>query len=103
MTLLGLIVVLFVVRPLVRRIITPDMPLIGNAKATPALAGAPAGELPAVEEMTEIQVSPSQAAKMIDIAQVQGQGHAQSIQKVGELVNRNPNDPASITRQWLQE
>jgi flagellar M-ring protein FliF len=103
MTLLGLIVVLFVVRPLVRRIITPDMPLIGHAAATPALAGGPAAELPAMAEMPEIQVAPSQAAKMIDIAQVQGQVHAQSIQKVGELVTRNPNETASIIRQWLQD
>src|SRR5262249_10732437 len=106
MTLLGLIVVLFVVRPLVRRIITPDVPLIGHAAATPALAGGAggaAGELPVMAEMPEIHMSPSQASKMIDIAQVQGQVHAQSIQKVGELVTRNPNETVSIIRQWFQE
>ena len=32
MALLGLIVVLFVVRPLVRRIVTPDAPALGHAK-----------------------------------------------------------------------
>ena len=100
MTLLGLVVVLFVVRPLVRRIITPETGLA--AAGTPAVAAGPAGELP-VMEMAEIQVSPSQAAKMIDIAQVQGQVHAQSIQKVGELVTRNPNETVSIIRQWLQD
>jgi flagellar M-ring protein FliF len=46
---------------------------------------------------------PSQTAQMIDIAQVQGQVHAQSIQKVGELANRNPNETVSIIRQWLHE
>jgi flagellar M-ring protein FliF len=40
---------------------------------------------------------------MIDIAQVQGQVHAQSIQKVGELASRNPNETVSIIRQWLQD
>jgi flagellar M-ring protein FliF len=40
---------------------------------------------------------------MIEIAQVQGQVHAQSVQKVGELAERNPNETASIIRQWLQE
>jgi flagellar M-ring protein FliF len=55
------------------------------------------------EAPVEIQVPPSQAAKMIEIAQVQGQVHAQSLQKVGELASRNPNETVSIIRQWLQE
>ena len=46
---------------------------------------------------------PSQTAKMIDIAQVQGQVHAQSVQKVGELADRNPNEAVSIIRQWMSE
>ena len=45
----------------------------------------------------------SQAAKMIDIAQVQGQVHAQSVQKVGELADKNPNEAVSIIRSWLNE
>ena len=38
---------------------------------------------------------------MIDVAQVQGQVHAQSVHRVGELAERNPNETASIIRQWL--
>ena len=34
---------------------------------------------------------PNQTAKMIDIAQVQGQVHAQSVQRVGELVGPQPD------------
>jgi flagellar M-ring protein FliF len=103
MALLGLIVVLFVVRPLVRRIITPEGGAVTNA-GTPALAAAgDVGATAALPAAQEIQVVPSQAAKMIDIAQVQGQVHAQSIQKVGELAARNPNETVSIVRQWLQD
>ena len=40
---------------------------------------------------------------MIDIAQVQGQVHAQSIQKVGELAQKNPHEAVAIIRQWLHE
>src|SRR5262249_7291786 len=92
MALLGLIVILFVVRPLVRRIITPEIAALAGA-AGPALVSA-TGDLAAAAALpadAEIKVVPSQAAKMIDIAQVQGQVHAQSIQKVGELASRNPN------------
>jgi flagellar M-ring protein FliF len=40
---------------------------------------------------------------MIDIAQVQGQVHAQSVQKVGELADQNPHETISIIREWLHE
>jgi flagellar M-ring protein FliF len=40
---------------------------------------------------------------MIDIAKVQGQVHAQSVQKVGELAERNPQETVAIIRQWLNE
>src|SRR2546421_5112659 len=102
MALLGLVVVLFVVRPLVRRILTPDEPraLAAAGAGAPALvSGEPHVALP----NTPITAAPSQAAKMIDMAQVQGQVHAQSIQKVGELAERNPNETVAIVRQWLQD
>jgi flagellar M-ring protein FliF len=40
---------------------------------------------------------------MIDYAQVQGQVHQQSVQKVGELADKNPNETAAIVRAWLHE
>src|SRR5947207_919520 len=100
MALLGLVVVLFVVRPLVRRILAPEEPraLIAGA---PAFAG---GESQAALPNSPISApGPSQASKMIDMAQVQGQVHAQSIQKVGELAERNPHETVAIVRQWLQD
>jgi flagellar M-ring protein FliF len=42
-------------------------------------------------------------AQLIDVAQVQGQVHAQSVHRVGELAERNPNETAAIVRQWLSE
>jgi flagellar M-ring protein FliF len=49
------------------------------------------------------QAKASATSKMIDIAQVQGQVHAQSVQKVGDLADKNPNETAAIVRQWLHE
>jgi flagellar M-ring protein FliF len=96
MVLLGVVVLLMVVRPLVKRIITPDQPLLGDAGALGG-AGAIAG---AAEQL---KVAPSATAKMIDVAQVQGQVHAQSVQKVGELADKNPTEAISIIRSWLHE
>jgi flagellar M-ring protein FliF len=104
MGLLGLVVLLLVVRPLVRRILAPDeraaaarLPAGAAAEALAAPAAAPA------PEPEPVKAEPSKTAKMIDIAQVQGQVHAQSVQKVGDLADKNPHETVSIIRQWLNE
>jgi flagellar M-ring protein FliF len=96
MALLAIVVLMMVVRPLVNRIVTPDQAM----RAAPALAG---GAAVAVEPPEEIKAVPSATARMIDVAQVQGQVHAQSVQKVGELADKNPTEAVSIIRSWLHE
>ncbi|WP_338696596.1 MULTISPECIES: flagellar basal-body MS-ring/collar protein FliF [unclassified Bradyrhizobium] len=101
MMMLGLVVLFMVVRPLVKRIVAAD--------AIPALigAGVPAmAEAHAESAGTTGQAlipSGSGAAQLIDVAQIQGQVHAQAVHRVGELAERNPNETVSIVRQWLSE
>jgi flagellar M-ring protein FliF len=108
MGVLGLVVLLLVVRPLVRRIVTPDErklaalpPVVGVADSLPSTAAAAAIAAESLDPAKAAE--PSQTSKMIDIAQIQGQVHAQSVQKVGELADRNPRETVSIIRQWLHE
>jgi flagellar M-ring protein FliF len=97
MGLLGLVVLLMVVRPLVKRMLAPDAPVVA---ALPASNSQLTEVLAAVES---IKAEPSETARKIDIAQIQGQVHAQSVQKVGELADRNPSEAVSIIRQWMTE
>ncbi len=100
MLLLGIVVVLMVVRPMLRRIMTP-----APATATQTI-GEDGGVITTIQtspSAAPIQIPTSKTAKMIDIAQVQGQVHAQSVQKVGELADKNPNETVSIIRTWLHE
>jgi len=99
MLLLALVVLLLVVRPLVRRILESESSPSGAANVVAAIAG---GDVQAALAQ-EIKAVPSQTSKMIDMAQVQGQVHAQSVQKVGELADSNPNETISIIRSWLHE
>ena len=132
MAILALIVLLLVVRPLVRRIVTPEGVEAGGAGAagTPGTlvlaGGAPATSGPAAASGNGATVSggsisssggpnvsiigsnesvaiSNRTSAMIDVAQVQGQVHAQSVQKVGELAERNPHEAVSIIRTWLHE
>ena len=100
MGILSLVVLLFVVRPLVRRIVTPEAPKPAPGELT---AGPNGIMLPASEIDEEAAGKPSFAAKMIDIAQIQGEVHAQSVKKVGELADKNPEEAVAIIRHWLHE
>ncbi len=99
MLLLALVVLLLVVRPLVRRILESESASSGHANIAAAIAG---GDVQGAL-VQDIKAVPSPTAKMIDMAQVQGQVHAQSVQKVGELADANPNETISIIRSWLHE
>ncbi len=144
MALLGLVVMFFGIRPLLRRVLGPDTSVIatvasgagallgGGAVAGAAVgAGAAAGSggmgaLPGgavnvsnrgsggsitssggpnvalVGGDAHVNIS-NRTSAMIDIAQVQGQVHAESVKKVGELAEANPNETVAIIRTWLHE
>ena len=95
MMLLGLVVLFMVIRPLVKRILASEViPALAH-EHLPALTDDAAGQ--------NLVPGPNATAQMIDVAQVQGQVHAQSVHRVGELAERNPNETATIIRQWLTE
>jgi flagellar M-ring protein FliF len=101
MMLLGIVVLFMVIRPLVRRILASEetaaltghgpMPTLTDGSGQDA--GAPAQSL----------VTGSATTQLIDVAQVQGQVHAQSVHRIGELAERNPTETVTIVRQWLTE
>jgi flagellar M-ring protein FliF len=101
MMLLGLVVMFMVIRPLVKHIIADEV-------IAPRPSESP---LPAIADSSSQGGSGGQSlvpginntAQLIDVAQVQGQVHAQSVHRVGELAERNPNETAAIIRQWLSE
>jgi flagellar M-ring protein FliF len=102
MLLLGLIVVLMVVRPMVKRILAPDPPPQPQLSAALA-AGGDGGVHVAGADPEDLQGVVSPTARKIDMAKVQGQLHMQSVKKVGELADRNPHETVSIIRTWLHE
>ena len=130
MALLGLVVLFMVVRPLVRRMLTPEgaaayagaagtagvaaaMGMRNIAAVAPAAAGvaisagavAPpsTATIAAMAGAQEAVAVSNRTSAMIDVAQVQGQVHAQSVEKVGELAEKNPTAAVSIIRNWLHE
>jgi flagellar M-ring protein FliF len=108
MGLLGFVVLFMVVRPLVRRIITPDERAVaalprGAAGSDGLALDSAVAPLAAIDSGPPLRAEVSQTSKMIALAQVQGEVHAQSVQKVGEIADKNPSETVSIIRQWLHE
>jgi flagellar M-ring protein FliF len=99
MGVLGLVVVLVVVRPLVRRIIEPDLSAAANlvqaiANRTTTGTGA---------EPAPVAVTQSETGKMLEIAKISGKLQAETVKQVGELADNNASETAAIIREWLSE
>jgi len=101
--LLALFVVFFVLRPLVGRVLAPEAGTAASSSTAVLPAGAAPALAPSADAAIEAAAAQSETAMMIDIAQVKGQVHAQSVQKVGELAERNPHETVAIIRHWMHE
>jgi len=114
--IVSLLVLLFVVRPLIRRIVTPEdrdaLLATGADGAQASLPGSepvaqltgPQGETLATSpDRADAVPTESETSSLIDATQVIGARHEASLQKIGDLVQRNPDEAISIIRQWLSE
>lgn len=100
LSVLALLVLLLVVRPIVSRLLA-SVPVAGGA-AQPQLVGAagqpvalagPAGSGPAS--------LPPPGEDMVDLEQVEGRVKASSVKKLGDFVERHPEQALAILRTWL--
>ena len=112
MLILSALVILLVVRPLVRKMMAPEsVPALAGTAAAGGAAGAAA--LPGTGSSANAELAPGATAEavamesptmqFIEVAQFQGQVHQQSVEKIGELVEKNPHETVAILRQWLQD
>lgn len=115
-SLLTLIVLMVVVRPLLKQVLAPERGDSGGMRQIPTFmresmamvqtdgTGDPAASRavvgPANLQGLEID-APSD--RMLAIAQIKGQLKAQSVEKIGGLVSQNPSDSVAVLRGWIHE
>ena len=96
--LIGLALVFFVLRPLLKKVLTPEpKPLELPTSAEiggPGLAAVQAGEQSGSEAI-------GQSAAWIDHAKSMGAAQAETVKNVGALIEENPKQAALIVRDWL--
>jgi flagellar M-ring protein FliF len=96
LAILGILIILFVFRPILRRIFA-GVKLTGKEpEALPAAAGTPALAAPELDVNAEIE-------KMIDVKQVEGRVRASSIKKIGDIVEKHPDETVAILRNWMYQ
>ncbi|WP_153769985.1 flagellar basal-body MS-ring/collar protein FliF [Labrenzia sp. CE80] len=97
--LISLLLLLFVVRPLLRRIVTPE------EKAPQELVIGPDGMLVAETEVPADAADEDDEFKIewLEEAKAEGALQASSIAKVGEMIEEYPTEAVTIVRGWLDE
>jgi flagellar M-ring protein FliF len=109
LAIVAILVILLVIRPLVARALDrtpqleeePDL-LAGDTGGVPQLAG-PSGGALARELAMEAAQANEELEQMIDINRVDGRVRASSLRKVGEIVEKHPEEAVSIIRNWLYQ
>jgi flagellar M-ring protein FliF len=113
LAVIGLLVVLLVVRPILRKIlesagtvsVEQQALLSGGASVGSVARLSPPGgaanssadaEAAAAAEESEIE-------RMIDISRVEGRVKASSLRKVGEIVDKHPDEAIGILRNWMYQ
>ncbi|MEH3116497.1 MAG: flagellar basal-body MS-ring/collar protein FliF [Methylorubrum populi] len=100
LSLLTLIVLMAVVRPLLRRVLESDAPvaaLAGPAGAL-ALAGAAGGEIP-----VETVIRENSTNKFLESAKINGQIQAETVERVVDMVRASPTETVEVLRNWIHD
>ncbi|WP_193552273.1 flagellar basal-body MS-ring/collar protein FliF [Oleisolibacter albus] len=104
-----ILVIVLIIKPLVARALdrTPQLEdevdlLADGSGAMPQLAG-PGGGALARELAMEAAQANEELEQMIDINRVDGRVRASSLRKVGEIVEKHPEEAVSIIRNWLYQ
>ena len=99
--IVAVLVILLVLRPLIARSIDamqpPPVPVLPGVDGGGALEG-PDAEEGALQEEAEEEDDP-----MISLGAVDGQIKASSVRKIGEIIDKHPDQAIAVLRSWIYE
>ncbi|WP_210336210.1 flagellar basal-body MS-ring/collar protein FliF [Methylobrevis albus] len=109
MAVLTLLVLLFAVRPLIKRILSPEVITEHRTISGATVQVDESGNPIAVAQIgpdgnpVMVQIEGPPVPSRIEEAQAQGEAQMVQVRKVGELVVENPGEASIIVRTWLSE
>ncbi|SFZ83498.1 flagellar M-ring protein FliF [Devosia enhydra] len=99
--IIALALVLFVMRPLLRRVMTPETPLALSPTAAVGGPGLPVPANGAASETAGEGASQVRVPDWVTNARSAGEAQAKTVKTVGTLIEENPKQAALIVRDWL--
>jgi flagellar M-ring protein FliF len=109
MGVVAILILLMVVRPLMKRVLESLPDAIASSKSliteSIAAAGAATAALPGPGNIAGAlgpPMAPSPEAQ-IDMAQVEGRVRESTVKKVGEIVDKHPEEAVNIIRNWMYQ
>ena len=96
LAMLTLIVLLAVVRPLLRRVLTAEPVAIALVAGPSASTGDPA-----LDAMMAPRDNPT--ARLVDFAKINGQVQAETVQRVVDMVRASPGETVEVLRNWIND
>ncbi|HHY50457.1 MAG TPA: flagellar M-ring protein FliF [Alphaproteobacteria bacterium] len=99
--LIALALVFFVMRPLLKKVLTPEQPLALPVSAEVGGPGLAQAAPPLPPELEENERPSPRMPAWMNNAKSLGEAQAQTLKTVGELVDENPKQAALIVRDWL--
>ncbi|MBI3454010.1 MAG: flagellar M-ring protein FliF, partial [Rhodospirillales bacterium] len=112
LAIVAVLVILLVARPIVSHVFSVSAaaarqaaagPVGGQAMLPDRSGGQPAALAPPSRSGGAQAEGPSEVEQMIDIAQVEGRVKASSMKKIGEIVDKHPEEAVSIMRTWMYQ
>lgn len=115
LAVVAILIILLVVRPLVTRALeTARETAMASQRMLAEQAAIGAGALPGPMGMgalpspggmgsSSMALVEDQAESMIDISQVEGRVRASSMKKIGEIVEKHPEEAVAIIRSWMYQ
>jgi len=96
LAMLTLIVLLAVVRPLLRKVLTTEPVAIALVSGPSATTGDPA-----LDAMMAPRDNPT--ARLVDFAKINGQVQAETVQRVVDMVRASPGETVEVLRNWIND
>ncbi len=117
LAIVAILVILLVARPLVSQLFRLAAASVPTPAAAGAAAGAPGQQMLSDQSLAHpaltaaagaaggvaAPTAPSELDQMIDIDRVEGRVRASSVKKIGEIVDKHPDEAVAIVRNWMYQ
>ncbi|MDC0073227.1 flagellar basal-body MS-ring/collar protein FliF [Alphaproteobacteria bacterium] len=103
--IIGILIILFVLRPIINRTLSAMDPATSEAEGMDALEGSEseqAIEGPDIEAQAALKAQ-SEEEMLVSLGAVEGQLKSGTLDKIGELIDKHPDAAVSVLKSWVRE